>query len=531
MLFNKFFLKDPEHDIGFIGIYGIFFLILISYLSSFFYPHTESFNFLILMVGLINFFLNINKKIIKENLKNSIIIFSILIIFIFVSKNHDDFPYYHFSYIHLLTEYPSMIGLGNFNHGFRTHSSIFYLSSLFNLPFSNLYLIHLSPVFFMGFANIIFYNKILHNLEFKKPTYILYLSLLSLIFINIFFYRLAEHGTDRSAMILIIITIIELFYLINLSQGINKNLFLKLLILITLIVSLKTFYILYILLLIPVIFYFKDKKIHFSFFFKNKVIYLCLTLGISLITINFFNTGCLLYPVKILCFESFSWSIPLSEVEQMNNWYQQWAKAGANPNYRVDNPELYIKDFNWVSNWIDKYFFNKVSDFLLGLLFLCLLTILIFFSKVDQKIETFRFWPIYSILIFLTLQWFYFLPALRYGGYHLIALLLFIPLSILLSKYYINSKLLKKKVYFLILLTMVIFLSRNVSRLINEYEIYNYNIFNNAFYRIEEKNFKIFEEIQNINKCNIEKDLTVCSNDVTKVKIINNTYIYYKEKK
>ena len=54
----------------------------------------------------------------------------------------------------------------------------------------------------------------------------------------------------------------------------------------------------------------------------------------------------------------------------MNNWYEQWSKAGATPNFRVDDPENYIKGFNWVSNWIDLYFFNKVSDFLAGLIFL-----------------------------------------------------------------------------------------------------------------------------------------------------------------
>ena len=531
ILFNRLFLKNLENDIGFIGIYGIFFLTLISYLSSFFYPHSELFNSVLLMIGLINFCLNINKKIIKENLKILIIIFIILIIFILVSKNHDDFPYYHFPYIHLLTEYSQMIGLGNFNHGFRTHSSIFYFASLFNLPFSNLYLIHIAPVFFMGFANIIFYNKISNNLKSKETSYILYLSLLSLIFINVFFYRLAEHGTDRSAMILIIITVIELLYLINMSSNINKNLFLKIIILITLIISLKTFYILYILLLVPIIFYFIDKKIPIIFFFKNIIIYLCLVMIISLIAVNFFNTGCLLYPVKILCFETFSWSISLSEVEQMNNWYQQWAKAGASPNYRVENPELYIKDFNWIGNWIDKYFFNKVSDFLLALFFLCLLIASIFFSKKIKKIKIPKVLPLYSILIFLALVWFCLLPALRYGGYHLIALLLFIPLSIFLSKFYINLELQKKKVYFLILLTTIIFLSRNISRLINEYEIYSYNVFNNAFYRTEERNFKIFDMIENINKCNIQKDLVACSKDNIRVKLINNTYIYYKENK
>ena len=529
LLFNQICLKSSESDIGYLGINGIFILILISYISSFIIPHTELFNSVLLSIGLINLVINRNEIIIKNNIKYLIIVFIILNIFILVSKNHDDFPYYHFPYTHLLTEYSNMIGLGNFNHGFRTHSSIFYLSSLFNLPFSNFYLFHLSPVLFMGFVNIIFFNKISLSLQSKEKLFILYFSLLSLIFINVFFYRLAEHGTDRSAMILIIITVIEIFYLINIKKSINKSSFLKLLILITLIISLKTFYILYALLLIPVILYLKENKVPLIFFFKNIVIYLCMAMFISLIAVNFFNTGCMLYPVKVLCFESFSWSIPLNEVDQMNNWYQQWAKAGANPDYRVENPELYIKNFNWVGNWIDKYFFNKVSDFLLGLSFLSLTVFLMFFSKKTQKIKKLKFWNIYIVIIFLTVEWFYLLPTLRYGGYHLIALLMFIPLSIYISKYSISSKLLKNKVYFLIFLTILVFFSRNVSRLINEYEIYNYNVFNNAYFRISDKNFKIFNRIQNINKCGTQKDLTICLNENIKVKFLNNSYIYYKD--
>ena len=529
LIFNRLFLKSSEIDIGFIGVYGIFFLTFIAYITSFFLPHTELFNSFLILIGLIFFLIKRNQNIIKKNIKNILFIFIILNIFIFVSKNHDDFSYYHFPYTHLLTEHSNMIGLGNFNHGFRTHSSIFYLSSLFNLPFSNYFLLHISPVFFMGFANIIFYNKILLFLNLKQKLSIVYLSLLLLIFVNIFFYRLSEHGTDRSAMILIIVTIIELLYLINLNTNINKNLFLKLLILITLIISLKTFYILYVLMLLPVIIFFKEKRLSLVFFFKNIITYICLTTFFALLTVNFFNTGCLLYPVKFLCFESFSWSIPLGEVEQMNNWYQQWAKAGANPNYRVDNPENYIKNFNWVSNWIDKYFFNKVSDFLLGLSFLSLFVFLTFFSKKKQQSGNFKFWTIYIILIFLTVQWFYFLPTLRYGGYHLIALLVFIPLSVYLSKYSISKSLFKKKIYFMIFLTIVIFLGRNTSRLINEYEIYNYNVFKNAHFKPTEKNFKIFNRIQNINKCNIQNDLKICLNENIKVKFLNNTYIYYRD--
>ena len=38
--------------------------------------------------------------------------------------------------------------------------------------------------------------------------------------------------------------------------------------------------------------------------------------------------------------------------------------------FGVEDPGNYIQGFNWVSNWIDKYFFNKVSDFISGIIFL-----------------------------------------------------------------------------------------------------------------------------------------------------------------
>ena len=50
---------------------------------------------------------------------------------------------------------------------------------------------------------------LLFKIKKDKINIINYLSLLSFIFINIFFYRIAEHGTDRSAQILIFLLIIE----------------------------------------------------------------------------------------------------------------------------------------------------------------------------------------------------------------------------------------------------------------------------------------------------------------------------------
>ena len=37
--------------------------------------------------------------------------------------------------------------------------------------------------------------------------------------------------------------------------------------------------------------------------------------------------------------------------DQMKNWYSLWSKSGANPNFRVQDSELYLSNFNWIYNW------------------------------------------------------------------------------------------------------------------------------------------------------------------------------------
>ena len=123
------------------------------------------------------------------------------------------------------------------------------------------------------------------------------------------------------------------------------------------------------------------------------------------------------------------------------------------------------------------------------------------------------------------------LPALRYGGYHLIALLLFIPLSIHLNRHSINLQSLNKKIYFLLFLTITVFLTRNVSRLVNEHELYGYNLINNAYYSNNGQNFKIFNKIQNLKKCNSKSNSIVCSDSNISLKFVNNAYIFYRNEK
>ena len=73
----------------------------------------------------------------------------------------------------------------------------------------------------MIFVNIILINNIL-----KKKSKLLFndfLYIFIFVFINIFFYRLAEHGTDRSAIILILLTITLVFSIIDNNRPSKKK--------------------------------------------------------------------------------------------------------------------------------------------------------------------------------------------------------------------------------------------------------------------------------------------------------------------
>ena len=190
-------------DSSFLGLLGIFVLLLISYVSHIFVAHDYIHNSIILIIGILSFvyFLFKEKKgggLIKINL-----FFLLLFISFIIFKSHDDFSYYHFPYIYYLTQTEFVLGIGNFNHGFRTPSSIFYLNSLFYLPIIKYYFFQIGAILLMGFSCYHFIYLINKRLKQKKYDKFFFLSLLFFVFALIFFYRIAEHGTDRSAQILI----------------------------------------------------------------------------------------------------------------------------------------------------------------------------------------------------------------------------------------------------------------------------------------------------------------------------------------
>ena len=500
-LFGSIFDKDLKSlNYGYLGILGFFFIIFISILSSFVSPHNYIHNSILHLVGLFFFFTNFlidkYKNIIE--LKRLSLIFLIFIPGIYLFKNHDDFGYYHLTYALNLSQNSFVIGTGALGHGFRTMSSLFYYNSTLYLPFIKFYLFHSGPFFILLYFNYAVLTKIYNKFKKKQIDIIYFFSLLNFIFVNVVFYRIAEHGTDRSGQILlflIFIIFLDLFFLKNTKKQKN-TIFNFLLVAILLAVTTKVLFIIYSIIVIIILL--KNDYYKNYFIRKNLKIITVLIFGFLMnLLINFFSTGCLLYPEEKTCVaHEFEWSVPKEEVKLMKIHYEWWAKAGGGPGYSSKiKKEDYVKNFIWIDDWIDRHFFNKVSDTLLGIIFIALLNIVLFKGKKKKKLKIKKIFLINLILLMFFLEWFLGHPSMRYGGYVLFALPIFIFTSRKIETYNIGEKKLYFTSAFLILLTLTIYNVRNIKRINFEVNNYNYPLLKSPFFNVENVEVNVMDQL------------------------------------
>ncbi|MDA9678501.1 hypothetical protein N9T44_02460, partial [Candidatus Pelagibacter sp.] len=211
---------------------------------------------------------------------------------------------------------------------------------------------------------------------------------------------------------------------------------------------------------------------------------------------HFISTGCIISPISTTCFgDNLNWAQDKELYARLSNWLERWSKAGAGPNFRVENPAIYIQNFNWVPRWFEYYFMGKVKDQLLILISIFLVTFLLF-KKFKMKLKTlFTYKKVlffYLIIIIIFLTWFANHPQLRYGGYSISFLTLSIPLALLFHNFE-NKKFFEKKFKFLIILTVVIFNLKNIDRINKETQRTDHYKYDNfPFFAVLEKDY-IFE--------------------------------------
>ena len=495
LLFCKYSgINFNKVNLGEIGLLGFCFLSFIAYFTNLFFSHNFIHNFIVHLIGISSliFFYIKKKNYFGQTVKKILLLTFCLIFGLFLSKNNEDFPYYHLSYAINLVDSNTIIGLGNLNSAYRTPSSLFYFNSLLYLPYIKYYLFHSSGIYILTFANFILLEKFFFSR--KSINFIIVLSSLFFIFINTIFNRLAEYGTDRAGQIVVLIIFLYLFNILNSKKFEKKDIKIVLL-LIFYVITIKAYYIVY-FSLFAFIFYkiykfnklkiFQEELKFFSIIFLFFFIF---------ILINFLNSGCLFYPLKFTCFDKLIWAPTLDSIVSHGKWFELWSKAGASPNYRVENPDYYVQYLNWVPNWINTYFFFKVTDTLLSILIIIVIFSFIFIInknkivKINKKKIIFKY--LYFLIFILFLIWFFKHPDLRYGGYPLLALLFFVPLSIFFSKFIFSRNDYNKIYLIIIVLVFLVYNFKNVTRIyseINRIDKYRYSNF--PFFYVENVDYK-----------------------------------------
>jgi len=482
--------KFYDEKLIYTGFYGLFFLTLISLVTSLFVPHNFTHNILIHLFGIFYFiFFKFENK--KKYLKTIFVISLFTISAILISKTHDDFSYYHLPFTRYLTEHKVIFGMGNLLHGYKLLSSLFFLNSTFYLPFIEYYSFHFTSLFFLIFFNFFLFKEISSktNHDFLK-----YLYIFALIFFNLSFNRIAEYGTDKTGQLLIVILTIKIFQFICFEKNkINLNKIILLLPLLAFCMTLKTYFLPYILIGLIIIFSSDDFLKTFKIIFFSKPFFIFLLSLLIYLSHHFISTGCIISPISTTCFgDDLDWAQSKLHYENLSKHLELWAKAGMGPNFKVEDSHEYIKNFNWVPRWFEYYFSGKVKDQLLILILAFVITLLVFKKfklKKSNLILSQKFLSLFGIILVIFFIWFTNHPQLRYGGYAICFLVLSIPLAILFQKFE-NKNYFQQKLKYLFVIIVVVFNFKNFTRINSEFQRNDHYRFDNfPFFAISEKEY------------------------------------------
>ena len=470
LIFTKLIkFENFNYNYGFIGILGLFFLSIIAGLTHIFMPHNYTHNIIVIIIGLISLIIFDKKKF--EKLKYIIVIFSLLFVCVLMAKTNEDFGYYHLPNSIQFAQQKLQFGLGNLNHGFKHISTLFMLMSLNYLPIFEFYMFNLTNLLFLTFFVTFILNEIYLRQKKNSNLSNLILSIFFILFLAKF-SRLAEYGSDISGQIVIALYffyLLEFFY--NKKNKFDEKInYLKIsIILITFAITLKFISIIYALLLFAFFLLTQRKKEIFLKLLKIDYLIIIFLSIAMFILLNFSATGCLIYPVKKLCFtEKFSWALSSEIVNYLNLHYEVWSKGGMGPNFGVDNQEKYVHLFNWVPNWLKVYFYGKFTDYILVILTIILVFCSFYFkeiilSKKNIYKKNNNHLIFYFLLVLIFLSWFFNFPTLRYAGYIVVFLLFIFPFSIFISKKIdFSQKNNLKKISIIFLISYSIFLSKKI---------------------------------------------------------------------
>ena len=476
-------------------LYGLIILTFIALFLNFFLPLGKNLNTLILIIPLI---ILIKKKEIYFNLKFIIfLLLSTFLISLLILESdvyRPDAGLYHLPYIKILNDEKIIFGLSNLHFRYAHISIMQYLAAISNnLIFGNNGIVFAQAL--VASAVIINFTYKIYNFN-KNKEYSFYFFYLigSLIFISYKMNRYGEYGNDAPSHFLLFFLISEILSLKeHKAEHICNNFILIAFIIFNKITLLMCLFLGFISL----------NKLKIIEIFKLKRFYFLLIFTFLWLIKNIIVSGCLLYPVKSLCFENLLWS-NLKTVEAVSAENESWTKGW--PDYvkiQIQNNEKiisnkdYSKNFYWLPYWSNGHL-NKIIQILLPyLLFLLLLIIFLkIYSNSKNKIF-FKKDNLYIIVImFLAcIFWFIKVPVYRYGYSYFISLisLLFAYACMNFSDFKNN---IKKIFNYLLIFCILILVTKNILRIQKNDNNYNNYPWPKYFSMTEENilaDFKVFK--------------------------------------
>ena len=451
-LITNFNLKDRKIENFVNFFFGLIFLNVIGFVLYYLNLSNEYLNLVILFVGLIFLKNKLNKQIFLNYLLISILLFSGLLI----SKLHEDWSY-HFSFIEQITNHKPIIGIGNSEDIHVVSTSFFsFIQKIFYLPYYEFRFV-LTPVYLI-YLNLIF---ILINLAMNSNKKIILIYLMLIVILVVKLSRLSEYGYDYLASY-VLISIFIIYFVSKIEKYKVYNLYEIYFVLFIFAISIKVTSILFLPIFIYILISEKEKFKEIKF---SNIILLVFIFSIVFVAENFFRSGCLLYFFEYTCFENnnISWSIDYQRIRDHSLHVELWAK-GYYHQENISNKFDYLKNFNWLENWIKIHFFYKIIEFLIIPLFFLFLSIFAFRRlKLDKNSFYFFLAAVISFLL-----WFLTIPQLRFGSGIIIAL--FISLIFVTTD--INSKMNidRKKIIVFFICCFLVFNLKNINRIKNEFE-------------------------------------------------------------
>lgn len=455
-----------------IGLNGFVFLSFLALFINFFSELNKSINTIIISIFFIYFFLN-NKIIVKKVLIYSI--FSSLIcsvIIAFDNTYRPDAGLYHLPFTKILNEEKIIVGLSNIHFRYGHTSIMQYIAALNNnWIFGDRGILVPLSVIFSFFILYIF-----QEIKNEKNQIILIFNYIIFSFICLKLNRYSDFGNDAPAHIFY-------FFLISLAlksfKNFNKENMGEMLSISVFIIFNKIT--LFLSVLIPIIILFQKNKLNF---FNFKILIFLFIFSFSFFFKNFISSGCIAFPIEQTCIKQVFWYDQKSErgSNAKNTMLENeaWTKGWSDQKENRKNFDEYLSNYNWVKLWSQNHGKKTLNKLLPFLSFLILFVFIIIYLSKNKKIENpteennilFKFLKSLLILnIIGSLMWFFKFPVFRYGSSYLISHIAILILTIFWGKIIsIDISKLKKIIIYFVVVLFFVLLSKNLIRIIENYD-------------------------------------------------------------